>query len=154
MPQPKDGSSRAANGAMRIDPGLVRELAELLTANALTEVEVEDGDRRIRVARTGGSACEATYERRLGAERRRGFPRGARATGIRERLEQSSEGTERGRRVIGLMDDRAREPIGDRRIATVRFDHRTERQLRRATRRDVGGERRIERSRGSRLRRR
>ena len=36
---------------MRIDPGLVRELAELLTANALTEVEVEDGDRRIRVAR-------------------------------------------------------------------------------------------------------
>jgi len=51
MPQPKDGSSRAADGAMRIDPGLVRELAELLTANALTEVEVEDGDRRIRVAR-------------------------------------------------------------------------------------------------------
>ena len=49
MPQPKDGSSRAADGAMRIDPGLVRELAELLTANALTEVEVEDGDRRIRV---------------------------------------------------------------------------------------------------------
>ncbi len=51
MPQPKDGSSRAADGAMRIDPGLVRELAELLTANALTEIEVEDGDRRIRVAR-------------------------------------------------------------------------------------------------------
>ncbi|MBV9529350.1 MAG: acetyl-CoA carboxylase biotin carboxyl carrier protein [Sphingomonas sp.] len=36
---------------MRIDPGLVRELAELLTANSLTEIEVEDGDRRIKVSR-------------------------------------------------------------------------------------------------------
>lgn len=51
MPQSKDGSSRAADSAMRIDPGLVRELAELLTANTLTEIEVEDGDRRIKVAR-------------------------------------------------------------------------------------------------------
>jgi acetyl-CoA carboxylase biotin carboxyl carrier protein len=51
MPQPKDGSTRAASDAMRIDPGLVRELAELLTANALTEIEVEDGDRRIKVSR-------------------------------------------------------------------------------------------------------
>ena len=37
--------------AMRIDPGLVRELAALLTDNALTEIEVEDGDRRIKVKR-------------------------------------------------------------------------------------------------------
>ena len=36
---------------MRIDPAQVRELAELLTANQLTEIEVEDGDRRIRVRR-------------------------------------------------------------------------------------------------------
>jgi acetyl-CoA carboxylase biotin carboxyl carrier protein len=36
---------------MRIDPALVRELAELLTANELTEIEVEDGDRRIKVKR-------------------------------------------------------------------------------------------------------
>jgi acetyl-CoA carboxylase biotin carboxyl carrier protein len=50
MPQPKDGS-RSATDAMRIDPGLVRELAELLTANSLTEIEVEDGDRRIKVSR-------------------------------------------------------------------------------------------------------
>jgi acetyl-CoA carboxylase biotin carboxyl carrier protein len=55
MPQPKDGSSRAATDGMRIDPGLVRELAELLTANALTEIEVEDGDRRIKVAREPAS---------------------------------------------------------------------------------------------------
>jgi acetyl-CoA carboxylase biotin carboxyl carrier protein len=36
---------------MRIDPALVRELAELLTQNSLTEIEVEDGDRKIRVQR-------------------------------------------------------------------------------------------------------
>jgi acetyl-CoA carboxylase biotin carboxyl carrier protein len=41
----------AGQGAMRIDPALVRELAELLTANALTEIEVEDGDRKIKVRR-------------------------------------------------------------------------------------------------------
>jgi acetyl-CoA carboxylase biotin carboxyl carrier protein len=28
---------------------LVRELAELLSANELTEIEVEDGDRKIKV---------------------------------------------------------------------------------------------------------
>ena len=32
------------NGAMRIDPALVRELAHLLSENELTEIEVEDGD--------------------------------------------------------------------------------------------------------------
>jgi acetyl-CoA carboxylase biotin carboxyl carrier protein len=44
-------SGANGNGAMRIDPALVRELAELLTDNALTEIEVADGDRRIKVAR-------------------------------------------------------------------------------------------------------
>jgi acetyl-CoA carboxylase biotin carboxyl carrier protein len=39
------------DGAMRIDPALVRELAELLTENSLTEIEVEDGHRRIKVSR-------------------------------------------------------------------------------------------------------
>jgi acetyl-CoA carboxylase biotin carboxyl carrier protein len=37
------------SGGMRIDPELVRELAELLTANELTEIEVEDGERKIKV---------------------------------------------------------------------------------------------------------
>jgi acetyl-CoA carboxylase biotin carboxyl carrier protein len=46
-----ESSNREKSGAMRIDPTLVRELAELLTANELTEIEVEDGDRRIKVAR-------------------------------------------------------------------------------------------------------
>ena len=36
---------------MRIDADLVRELAELLTENELTEIEVADGDRRIKVSR-------------------------------------------------------------------------------------------------------
>jgi acetyl-CoA carboxylase biotin carboxyl carrier protein len=37
--------------AMRIDPKLVRELAQLLTDNELTEIEVQDGERRIKVSR-------------------------------------------------------------------------------------------------------
>lgn len=40
------------DGPMRIDVGLVRQLAELLDETHLTEIEVEDGDRRVRVART------------------------------------------------------------------------------------------------------
>jgi acetyl-CoA carboxylase biotin carboxyl carrier protein len=39
------------NGDMRIDPSLVRELAQLLSDNELTEIEVQDGDRRIKVSR-------------------------------------------------------------------------------------------------------
>ena len=37
--------------AMRVDTALVKELAELLTANELTEIEVEDGERKVRVRR-------------------------------------------------------------------------------------------------------
>ena len=39
------------DGAMRVDTALVKELAELLSANELTEIEVEDGDRKVRVRR-------------------------------------------------------------------------------------------------------
>jgi acetyl-CoA carboxylase biotin carboxyl carrier protein len=39
------------DGSMRIDTALVRELAELLSANELTEIEVEDGPRKIKVRR-------------------------------------------------------------------------------------------------------
>jgi acetyl-CoA carboxylase biotin carboxyl carrier protein len=46
-----EASKGEKSGAMRIDPSLVRELAELLHANELTEIEVEDGDRRIKVKR-------------------------------------------------------------------------------------------------------
>jgi acetyl-CoA carboxylase biotin carboxyl carrier protein len=52
MAQPKNPAGSAENsGGMRIDPALVRELAELLTVNELNEIEVADGDRRIKVSR-------------------------------------------------------------------------------------------------------
>ena len=44
--------------AMRVDSALLRELAELLSANDLTEIEVEDGDRKIKVRR---EAAAVTY---------------------------------------------------------------------------------------------
>ena len=50
MAGPAKGSD-AKDKAMRVDTALVRELAELLSENNLTEIEVEDGDRKIRVAR-------------------------------------------------------------------------------------------------------
>jgi acetyl-CoA carboxylase biotin carboxyl carrier protein len=51
MAEPKKGASLSDESAMRIDAALVQELAELLSANHLSEIEVEDGDRKIRVAR-------------------------------------------------------------------------------------------------------
>jgi acetyl-CoA carboxylase biotin carboxyl carrier protein len=59
MAQPKDPTGSGNKGAMRIDPALVRELAELLTANGLTEIEVQDGDRRIKVGRGAAPAIAA-----------------------------------------------------------------------------------------------
>lgn len=45
----KGGADKGAS--MRVDTALVRELAEMLTANDLNEIEVEDGDRKIKVRR-------------------------------------------------------------------------------------------------------
>lgn len=45
MADSKDGHK------MRVDSELLRELAELLAANDLSEIEVEDGDRKIKVRR-------------------------------------------------------------------------------------------------------
>jgi acetyl-CoA carboxylase biotin carboxyl carrier protein len=39
-------------GGMQVDTKLVRELAELLNDTGLSEIEVEDGDRKIKVSRT------------------------------------------------------------------------------------------------------
>ena len=44
-------TDQTTNGAMQVDVNLVRQLAELLDATHLTEIEVEEGDRKIRVAR-------------------------------------------------------------------------------------------------------
>ena len=46
-----EASKGDKSGAMRIDPALVRELANLLSDNELTEIEVQDGERRIKVTR-------------------------------------------------------------------------------------------------------
>jgi acetyl-CoA carboxylase biotin carboxyl carrier protein len=45
------GETPGRNGKMNIDSKLVRELAELLSDTGLSEIEVEDGERKIRVAR-------------------------------------------------------------------------------------------------------
>jgi acetyl-CoA carboxylase biotin carboxyl carrier protein len=51
--QDKSAGGKSSRGGMNIDTALVRELAELLNETGLTEIEVEDDDRRIRVARGG-----------------------------------------------------------------------------------------------------
>ena len=61
MAEPKKGASPQDDSAMRVDAALVQELAELLTTNALTEIEVEDGDRRIRVARHAAPAAAPAF---------------------------------------------------------------------------------------------
>jgi len=58
MAQTKDAAS-GDKGGMRIDSRLVRELATLLSENELTEIEVADGDRRIKVSREPAPAIGA-----------------------------------------------------------------------------------------------
>jgi acetyl-CoA carboxylase biotin carboxyl carrier protein len=53
----KGGADKSAS--MRVDTALVRELAELLSANDLNEIEVEDGDRKIKVRRDAPTAFVA-----------------------------------------------------------------------------------------------
>jgi acetyl-CoA carboxylase biotin carboxyl carrier protein len=59
MAQPKDPTGSGEKSAMRIDPKLVRELAQLLTDNELTEIEVADGERRIKVKREAPAIISA-----------------------------------------------------------------------------------------------
>ena len=49
------------NAAMKVDIDLVRQLAELLDTTQLTEIEVEHGDRKIRVARKAAAAAPVHY---------------------------------------------------------------------------------------------
>lgn len=48
-------------GAMHVDIELVRQLAAVLDETQLTEIEVEDGERRVRVARTVTAAPAMQY---------------------------------------------------------------------------------------------
>ncbi len=52
-------NDKAEKGAMQVDVQLVRDLAALLDDTNLTEIEVEDGDRKIRVARKAANAAVA-----------------------------------------------------------------------------------------------
>ena len=47
--------------AMRIDVELVRQLAQMLDETQLTEIEVEDGGRRIRIARKAAAAAAPVH---------------------------------------------------------------------------------------------
>lgn len=49
-------------GAMQVDIDLVRQLAAVLDETHLTEIEVEDGERRVRVARTVTLAPAAVHQ--------------------------------------------------------------------------------------------
>lgn len=55
MGDTKSPASRRPATGMNVESALVRELAELLAETGLTEIEVEDGDRKIRVARAAAS---------------------------------------------------------------------------------------------------
>lgn len=57
MAETKGAAGRSSG--MNVDTTLVRELAELLAETGLTEIEVEDGDRKVRVARGGGMMMAA-----------------------------------------------------------------------------------------------
>jgi acetyl-CoA carboxylase biotin carboxyl carrier protein len=55
-------TDNTTNDAMRIDVDLVRQLAEMLDATDLTEIEVEDGDRKIRIARKAAQVAPAPMQ--------------------------------------------------------------------------------------------
>jgi len=53
------------SSSMRIDTALVRELAELLSSNDLNEIEVEDGERKIKVRRDAPQAFVAAAPQQM-----------------------------------------------------------------------------------------
>ena len=55
------------SSSMRIDSALVRELAELLSSNDLNEIEVEDGERKIKVRRDAPQAFVAAAPQAMAA---------------------------------------------------------------------------------------
>jgi len=59
MAETKGAAGRSSG--MNVDTKLVRELAELLAETGLTEIEVEDGERKVRVARGGMAMAAPAY---------------------------------------------------------------------------------------------
>lgn len=50
-------ATKTNGGGMQVDTALVRELAEMLSDTGLSEIEVEDGERKIRVSRAMTAAA-------------------------------------------------------------------------------------------------
>jgi acetyl-CoA carboxylase biotin carboxyl carrier protein len=57
----QSGKGNGRKSGMNIDTALVRELAELLNETGLTEIEVEDDDRKIRVSRASVASAAPVY---------------------------------------------------------------------------------------------
>lgn len=57
MPDSKGPAAR--KGGLNVDTALVRELADILAETGLTEIEVEDDDRKIRVSRAAVASAAA-----------------------------------------------------------------------------------------------
>src|ERR1700678_1311094 len=63
----KQLGARIANGArnknsLTVDAATIRELSELISETGLTEIEIEAGGQRIRVARHAASVIQARTE--------------------------------------------------------------------------------------------
>jgi acetyl-CoA carboxylase biotin carboxyl carrier protein len=54
-------ADQTQGNAMQVDPELVRQLALLLDESNLTEIEVQDGERRIKVARNVAIAAAPAF---------------------------------------------------------------------------------------------
>src|SRR5690349_20936273 len=54
-----DTKGTTTTNGMKVDTKLIRQLADMLTDTGLTEIEVEDGDRKIRVARHASPSGQA-----------------------------------------------------------------------------------------------
>ena len=65
MAETKGAAGRSSG--MNVDTKLVRELAEMLAETGLTEIEVEDGDRKVRVSRGGGVMMAAAPQQMTAA---------------------------------------------------------------------------------------
>ena len=57
--EPADLTTKDTKGTDIVDPGLIRELAQLLTETGLSEIEIDRGGVRIRVAR--GAAPQMAF---------------------------------------------------------------------------------------------
>ncbi len=53
----KNATKNTGGATMKVDTKLVRELAEMLGETGLSEIEVEDGDRKIKVSRAMTAAA-------------------------------------------------------------------------------------------------